>query len=92
MSAPHKVALVTGSATGIGRAVAARFAQQGFAVAVNYARSEAEAHETLALVQKHGVPALLCPANVADDGAVRAMVARCRWSYGSSLRRRAMGR
>jgi NAD(P)-dependent dehydrogenase (short-subunit alcohol dehydrogenase family) len=53
------VALVTGSATGIGRAVAVRFAAQGLAVAVNSSRSAAEAEETLAAVKAHGVPALL---------------------------------
>ena len=47
--------LVTGSATGIGRAAAVRFAREGRAVAVNYSRSEAEAKETVAgSVQGHG--------------------------------------
>jgi 3-oxoacyl-[acyl-carrier protein] reductase len=82
MSPPRKVALVTGAATGIGRAVALRFAQQGLAVAVNYSRSEADARETLAAVQALGAPALLCRANVADDAAVRAMVGRCRDELG----------
>lgn len=77
MSTPRKVALVTGSATGIGRAVAIRFAKEGFAVAVNYSRSEKEAKETLAEVQKLGVPALLCKANVAEEDDVNAMVERC---------------
>jgi 3-oxoacyl-[acyl-carrier protein] reductase len=77
MSDDRKVALVTGSATGIGRAVAVRFAKAGFAVAVNYSRSETEAHETLEQVQAQGVPAILCKASVADDGAARAMVRRC---------------
>jgi 3-oxoacyl-[acyl-carrier protein] reductase len=78
----RRVALVTGAATGIGRAVAIRFAARGLAVAVNFSRSEAEAKQTLADVQSHGVPAILCLANVADDGAVRAMVARCRDELG----------
>jgi 3-oxoacyl-[acyl-carrier protein] reductase len=82
MSTPRPVALVTGSATGIGRAVAVRFAAQGLAVAVNYSRSAAEAEETLAAVKAHGVPALLGQANVADDAAVRALVARCRDELG----------
>jgi len=79
---PTKVALVTGSATGIGRAVAVRFARQGLAVAVNYSRSEREAEETLAEVKRHGVPALLCHGSVADEDAVRTMMARCRQELG----------
>ncbi len=82
MSTARQVALVTGSATGIGRAVAVRLARQGLAVAVNYSRSEAEAQETLAEVSRHGVPAILCRADVADDAAVRAMVGRCREELG----------
>jgi 3-oxoacyl-[acyl-carrier protein] reductase len=82
MSTGRKITLVTGAATGIGRAVAVRLARAGLGVAVNYSRSEAEARETVALVRRHGVPALLCQANVADDAAVRAMVARCREELG----------
>lgn len=82
MSTSRKVALVTGSATGIGRAVAIRFAKEGLAVAVNYSRSQAEAEETLAQVRAHGVPALLCKANVTDESAVQAMVQRCRDELG----------
>ena len=77
MTTPHKVALVTGSATGIGRAVAIRFAKEGLAVAVNYSRSEKEALETLAEVKKLGVPSLLCRANVADEDSVQTMIERC---------------
>jgi 3-oxoacyl-[acyl-carrier protein] reductase len=82
MSETRKAALVTGSATGIGRAVAIRLAKEGLAVAVNYSRSEAEAQETLAEVRHQGVPGILCQASVADDQAVRSMVARCRQEFG----------
>lgn len=78
----RQVALVTGSATGAGRAIALRFAKNGYAVAVNYSRSEADAKETLALVEKLGVPAILCKATVADDAQVRDMVGRCRVELG----------
>ncbi|HKB36033.1 MAG TPA: SDR family oxidoreductase [Gemmataceae bacterium] len=77
MSTDRKVALVTGSATGIGRAVALRLARMGMAVAVNYSRSETEAVQTFEEVRASDVPAILCKANVADDGAVRTMVRRC---------------
>ena len=82
MPESKQVALVTGSATGIGRAVALRFARQGIAVAVNYSRSEQEARETLADVKKLGAPAILCRCNVADEAGVRAMVEQCRKELG----------
>jgi 3-oxoacyl-[acyl-carrier protein] reductase len=78
----HRVALITGSATGVGRATALRFAQRGFAVVVNYSRSAVDAHETVAAVQALGVPALLCQATVGDDAQVRDMVARCHAEFG----------
>lgn len=70
----HKVALVTGSATGIGRACALRFAENKFHVVVNYSRSEAEARETLKLVKACGVRGLLVKCDVGSDAAVRDML------------------
>ncbi|MFO0865723.1 MAG: SDR family oxidoreductase [Gemmataceae bacterium] len=78
----RKIALVTGSATGVGRAAALRFAKEGFGVVVNYSRSKADAEETFAEVRKLGVPAILCEANVGDESAVKAMVARCNEELG----------
>ena len=76
MSTVRKVALVTGSATGVGRACAVRFAQLGYGVAVNYSKSEADARETVKLVEAAGAPALLCKANIADESQVWEMVAQ----------------
>jgi 3-oxoacyl-[acyl-carrier protein] reductase len=78
----RKATLVTGAATGTGRAIAVRLATLGMAVAVNYSRSEKEAEETVDAVRACGVPGILCKANVGDDAAVRAMVARCRDEFG----------
>jgi len=72
----QKVALVTGSATGVGRACAVRFAKLGYAVAVNYSKSAAEAEETADLVRAAGAPVLVYRATVGDDSQVRAMVAK----------------
>jgi 3-oxoacyl-[acyl-carrier protein] reductase len=82
MPALRKVALVTGSAAGIGRAAAIRFAKLGYAVAVNYSKSEREAKETLAAVKEAGVPAILYHTSVGDDTGVRQMLARCRDELG----------
>jgi 3-oxoacyl-[acyl-carrier protein] reductase len=78
----QKVALVTGSATGAGRACAVRFAKLGYAVVVNYSKSEADANETAAMVKGCGVPVLVHKATVADDAQVRAMVERTRAEFG----------
>jgi 3-oxoacyl-[acyl-carrier protein] reductase len=80
--AERKVALITGSATGIGRAVALRLAREGLAVAVNYSRSVKEAEETLAEVKKLGVPGILCKANVGREDDVKAMMKQCREELG----------
>lgn len=77
-----KSALITGSGTGVGRACAVRFAKLGYAVTVNYSKSEAEACETAALVEACGVPVLLHKATVADDAAVREMVTRTAEAFG----------
>jgi 3-oxoacyl-[acyl-carrier protein] reductase len=82
MNPTKPVALVTGSATGAGRAIAIRFAKRGFAVAVNYSRSEKDARETVAAIEKLGGSAILCKATVGDDAQVRAMVERCKIELG----------
>ena len=78
----HKVALVTGSATGIGRACALRFAENKFDVVVNYSRSEAEARETLKLVEASGVRGLLVKCDVGSDAAVRDMLHKVEGEFG----------
>jgi 3-oxoacyl-[acyl-carrier protein] reductase len=71
-----KVALVTGSATGIGRAAALEFAREGADVVVNYSRSEAEAKQTQADCAALNVRALLVRADCAKEDEVKDLVAR----------------
>src|SRR5262249_33943333 len=75
MSETRPVALVTGSASGIGKAAALRFARGGYDVAINYSRSVARAEETVGELRSLGAAAEAYGADVSDDAAVRAMVA-----------------
>ncbi len=82
MSIEKPVVLVTGSATGIGRATALRFARSGFNVVVNYSRSELEARETVAQVEKAGAVALLLQCDVSSDEQVQAMISQVKQRFG----------
>ena len=74
-------ALVTGASRGIGRATAEALAAAGAAVAINYARSAAEAEETAAALRGRGAEVEVVQADVADVAQVEAMFAhlRARW-------------
>ncbi|MFF2907330.1 SDR family NAD(P)-dependent oxidoreductase [Paenibacillus sp. NPDC057934] len=75
MELKHKIAIVTGGGTGIGRATCLELARRGATVAVNYSRSKAEAEETVLLITNQGGQAYAIQANVASDQEVRGMVA-----------------
>ena len=69
-----KVALVTGAARNIGRAIARSLAAGGASVMVNAKTSRAEAEQTVAMIESAGGKAALHIADVTDAGAVAAMV------------------
>ena len=74
MRLQDKVAVVTGSSTGIGRAIAERFAREGADVVVNYRSSEKEARACLEAIEAAGRRGLLIKADMADVAAVRGLV------------------
>ncbi len=67
-------AVVTGAATGVGRATAVALARRGCNVVINYSRSQDEAEQTAALVREAGGDALTFQADVADEMAVEQMI------------------
>lgn len=69
-----KVAIVTGSATGVGAATVHLLANKGWNVVINYTKSEKEAKETVAKCEAKGVETLLVQTDVSDDSACRKMV------------------
>jgi 3-oxoacyl-[acyl-carrier protein] reductase len=82
MTATRRVALITGAASGIGRATAAALAEGGFDVVVNYSRSEQAARQTASLAQKKGAKTLLFQCNVSEDSAVRKMLTAVEQEFG----------
>src|SRR5687768_3602630 len=72
-AAARRTVLVTGAGRGIGRSSALAFAKAGFDVAVNYSRSESAARAVAEEAERAGAKTLVVKADVADEGAVRAM-------------------
>jgi 3-oxoacyl-[acyl-carrier protein] reductase len=70
-----KVALVTGSATGVGAATALGLAQRGYNVVINYSKSETEALAAEAACRAAGAETLLVKGDVSNDQACKDMVA-----------------
>ena len=69
-----RVALVTGAGKRLGRAVALRLANEGADVAVHYGKSEAEAHEVVAEIEKMGRRASAFSAELTDVPAIQRLV------------------
>ena len=66
MKLKDKIALVTGSSRGVGRAVALGFAKQGANVVVNYTTNENAANEVVEIIQSMGSKAIAVKADVAQ--------------------------
>ena len=74
MKLENKVALVTGAARGIGKAIAKALAAEGAVVIVNYNGSAQRAAETVKEIEEAGGKALAIRCNVADFTACKDMI------------------
>ena len=78
----EKIALVTGASRGIGRAIAAQLAHDGWAVCINYIERRDCAEDLAARLTAEGCRVMVRQADVADKAAVDAMVRDIETTFG----------
>jgi NAD(P)-dependent dehydrogenase (short-subunit alcohol dehydrogenase family) len=81
MSTPHKVAIVTGAGTGIGKRSALALLQDGYAVVLAGRRAE-RLEETAKAAAPSGLPTLVVPTDVGDPESVRALFRKTMEAFG----------
>jgi 3-oxoacyl-[acyl-carrier protein] reductase len=74
MSLRNRVALVTGGSRGIGRGIAARFAQDGARVAIAYRSNKAAAQQTLRQMQASGADCVAVETDITDAARAEQLV------------------
>jgi NAD(P)-dependent dehydrogenase (short-subunit alcohol dehydrogenase family) len=77
-----KAAIITGSDSGIGRAIAIAFAREGADVLISYLDEHEDAKETARWVEKAGRKAVIMPGDVAEEAHCEALVERAIKEFG----------
>jgi enoyl-[acyl-carrier protein] reductase III len=77
-----KVALVTGSGRGIGRAIALRLAQEGADLVINFFRNRGPAEETAKRIHELGRRAIVVKANIGDIEGINTLFDAVEDSFG----------
>ncbi|MDO9085975.1 MAG: enoyl-[acyl-carrier-protein] reductase FabL [Anaerolineaceae bacterium] len=68
-----KIALITGSGRGIGKAIAIKFAQLGADIVVNYSRNRVQAEETAEIIHSLGRKAVVLKSNIAKEEEIKLL-------------------
>jgi 3-oxoacyl-[acyl-carrier protein] reductase len=81
-SLQHKVALITGSARGLGKAIAERYAALGADIVINYSRDKSSADEVLSNIKAMGVKVIAIQADVSKTADVRRLFEEAKAAFG----------
>ena len=78
----EKVALITGSSRGIGKAISIKFARMKIKVVLNYRKNEDEALKTLNEIKNLGAEAIVIRTNVSKEEEVKRMIKEAKDNFG----------
>src|ERR1700722_5822160 len=81
-SLKNKVALVTGSARGLGKAIAERFAALGADIVVNYSRDKSSADEVVSNIKAMGVKVIAVQADVSKVADIQRLFSEAQKAFG----------
>ncbi len=81
-SLKNKVALVTGSGRGLGKAIAERYAALGADIVINYSRDKQAADEVLSNVTAMGVRAIAVQADISKVAEIEQLFAAAHAAFG----------
>lgn len=77
-----KVAIITGSSRGIGRAIAIEFAKEGASIVINYSKDEKGAEKTLEIVKQIGVSAIIVKSDVSSYQEGKELINKTIFHFG----------
>jgi 3-oxoacyl-[acyl-carrier protein] reductase len=80
-----KIALVTGSNAGIGRAIAILLAANGAKVGISYMNNKEQGEETVAMIRQSGGQASLFQADLTEVGQVESLASGVESAFGGSI-------
>lgn len=80
-----KVAVVTGGARDIGRAVSVKLAKEGAKVVVNYFEAEEDAKETVDIIEKNGGEAIYVFADATKESDIDNLVSESKKAFGGKV-------
>ena len=82
MQLENKVAIVTGSSLGIGRAIAVAFGREGASVAINYRSHPDEGDQAVQEIEKAGGKAISVKADVSEPEEVKGLIQKTVQEFG----------